>query len=388
MARRRTVPDPRDFLEKCFHKLLINFAWWINKVDRAGNNIFEGGFLGMDNIAVVDRSTRCDDGSVLEQSDACGWMSMFCLNMMRIALELAKTNRVYEGLATKFFQHYAYIAAAMKAMGGREYQLWDDRDGFFYDVLRRPGGQFVKFRVRSMVGLIPLLAVERLELTWIEPFQEFTRNLNWFLGARRDLVEGVVHTVRRGGKTTHVLTVVDPSQLARILGRVCDPAEFRSDYGIRSLSRAHCETPFSFDGQVVKYEPAESSSRIKGGNSNWRGPIWFPTCFLLIESFRKLATAYGQDFSIPLCDGTATTFPELARGAANRLIRIFTRDASGRRPVYGGTRMFQEDPYWHDLILFYEYFHGENGAGLGASHQCGWTALVANLIDEWRRTSG
>jgi hypothetical protein len=386
MARIRTGRADRDFLERCFHKLLINFAWWINKVDRTGNNIFEGGFLGMDNIAVVDRSSPCSDGAVIEQSDACGWMSMFCLNMMRIALELARENRVYEGLATKFFQHYAYIAAAMKTMGGRDYQLWDHDDGFFYDVLRRPGGHFVKFRVRSMVGLIPLFAVERLERAWIEPFRDFTRNLDWFLVARRDLVEGVVHTVTRNGQRTHVLTVVDPNQLARIVGRLCDPEEFRSDYGVRSLSKAHALAPFYFDNQAVAYEPAESVSRIKGGNSNWRGPIWFPTCFLLIESFRKLGTAFGADFEVRVCDGSVVTFPVLARATAERLMRIFQRDASGRRPVYGGTRTFQEDPHWRDLVLFYEYFHGDNGAGLGASHQCGWTALVANLIDEWRRT--
>jgi hypothetical protein len=388
MARIRTGTANRDFLEKCFHKLLINFTWWINKVDHDGNNIFEGGFLGMDNITVVDRSTPCGDGAVIEQSDACGWMSLFCLNLMRIALELAKENRVYEGLATKFFQHYAYIAAAMKKMGGREYALWDDKDGFFYDVLRARSGHFVKLRVRSMVGLIPLFAVERLERDWIAPFQEFTRNVDWFLAARRDLVEGVVHTVTRDGKTTHVLTIVDPSQLTRIIQRLWDPSEFLADFGIRSLSKAHGPQPFVYDGRDVGYEPAESVSKIKGGNSNWRGPIWFPTCFLLIESFRKLAKAFGTDFRVPTRGGGSITFPELASQTAERLIRIFARDGGDRRPVYGGTHIFQEDPHWRDLILFYEYFHGDNGAGLGASHQAGWTALVANLIDEWRKPSG
>jgi hypothetical protein len=387
MARIRTGVADRGFLERCFHKLLINFAWWINKVDRVGNNIFEGGFLGMDNIAVFDRSKACGDGSILEQSDASGWVSMFCLNLMRIALELAKENRVYEGLATKFFQHYVYVADAMKNMGGREYQLWDEQDGFFYDVLRSTDGRFVKFRVRSMVGLIPLFAVERLEVDWIKPFHEFTANLNWFLQMRQDRVKGVVHTVERGGKTTHVLTIVDPHQLARMLERVTDPDEFLSPYGIRSLSKAHRDGPFVFDGNIVRYEPAESVSKIKGGNSNWRGPIWFPTCFLLIESLRKLATAFGTDFRIATRTGSdqPQTFPETAELVANRLIRIFTRDESGRRPVYGGTAKFQEDPHWRDLILFFEYFQGDDGAGLGASHQAGWTALVASLIDEWRR---
>ncbi|HEV3165224.1 MAG TPA: glucosidase [Isosphaeraceae bacterium] len=387
MDRIRSGVADRDFLERCFHKLLINFAWWINKVDRAGNNIFEGGFLGMDNIAVVDRSTRCGDGSVLEQSDASGWMGMFCLNLMRIALELAKENRVYESLASKFFEHYVYVAAAMKNMGNRNYQLWDEEDGFFYDVLRYPDGRFRKFSVRSMVGLIPLFAVERLELGWIEPFHEFKDNVEWFLKNRRDLTQQVVHTVEQDdGQLTHVLTVVDRDQLRRIVERILCPSEFLSEFGVRSLSKTHQETPFVFDDRFVGYEPAESSSKIKGGNSNWRGPIWFPTCFLLIESMRKLAKAFGPTFRVeaPGRDGQQLAFPEIASEIADRLISIFTRDAEGRRPVNGGTRLFQDDPHWRDLILFYEYFNGDDGAGLGASHQTGWTALVASLIDEWR----
>jgi len=387
MARIRSGQADRAFLERCFHKLLINFAWWVNKVDPQGNNIFEGGFLGLDNITVVDRSTRCSDGAVIEQSDGCGWMAMLCLNMMRIALELARENPVYEGLATKFFQHYVYVAAAMKHMGNRSYALWDDRDGFFCDVLRRPDGSFEKFRVRSLVGLIPLFAVERLEQAWIEPFADFRRTLDWFLTNRRDLVEGVVHTVERGGEVTHILTIVNQIQLTRILERVWDPAEFLSDYGIRSLSRAHDARPFIFDGRTVGYEPAEAISKLKGGNSNWRGPIWFPTCFLLIESLRKLAKAYGPDFALPTpgSGGQPITFGEMARSMAERLIHIFARDpATGHRAVHGGQRTFQANPHWNDLLLFYEYFHGDNGAGLGASHQSGWTALVASLIDEWR----
>jgi hypothetical protein len=387
MDRIRSGKADREFLERCFHKLLINFAWWVNKVDRLGNNIFEGGFLGLDNIAVVDRSLNCRDGAILEQADATGWMGMYCLNLMRIALELAKENRVYEALATKFFEHYTYVAAAMKRMGKAGYQLWDDEDGFFYDVLRYSDGRFRKFRVRSLVGWIPLFAVERLELDWIEPFAEFCGHLNWFMQNRRDLVKDVVHTVERDGKITHVLTIVNRQQLTRLMQRLWDPGEFLSDYGIRSLSKAHLAQPFELDGMSVGYEPAESDAKIKGGNSNWRGPIWFPTCFLLIESLRKLAKAYGADFSVPL-PGAAKgqiTFPEMAREIAQRLIRIFTRGPSGRRPVYGGTRKFQEDPHWRDHLLFYEYFHGDNGAGLGASHQTGWTALVASLIDEWRR---
>jgi hypothetical protein len=386
MDRIRTGKADRDFLERCFHKLLINFAWWINKVDREGNNIFEGGFLGMDNITVVDRSIRCGDGGVLEQSDASGYMGMFCLNLMRMALELAKQNPVYEGLATKFFEHYAYIAGAMKKMGNRNYQLWDEEDGFFYDVMRYPDGRFRKFRLRSLVGLIPLFAVERLETQWIKPFKEFTGSFRWFMKNRPELVRGVVHEVGEGDQKTYALTIVDANQLQRIMQRVLDPGEFLSDYGIRSLSRAHLENPFEFDGQMVGYEPAESDSKLKGGNSNWRGPIWFPTTFLLIESIRKLGKAFGPKFTVSSasCPEKVFTFPEVGRLLADRLIRIFTHDENGKRPVYGGQETFQNDPYWRDLILFYEYFHGDNGAGLGASHQTGWTGLVASLIDEWR----
>ena len=387
MARVRTGKADRAFLERCFHKLLINFAWWINKVDRLGNNVFEGGFLGLDNIAVFDRSNRFSDGSTLEQSDGSGWMGMFCLNMMRIALELARENPVYEDLATKFFQHYVYVAAAMKHMGNREYALWDDRDGFFYDVLRRPNQAFQKFRVRSLVGLVPLFAVERLEQAWLEPFVNFRRNLDWFLTNRRDLVEGVVQTVNRGDAVTHVLTIVNAEQLGRILERVLDPDEFLSDFGVRSLSKTHEAHPFIFEGQAVGYEPAEAITRFKGGNSNWRGPIWFPTCFLLIESLRKLATAYGPEGAVAARGqvGQPVTFGETARSMAERLIRIFTRDQkTGRRAVHGDQSKFQDNAHWNDLILFYEYFHGDTGAGLGASHQTGWTALVASLIDEWR----
>jgi len=386
MDRIRSGKADREFLERCFHKLLINFTWWINKVDREGNNIFEGGFLGLDNITVFDRSMRCSDGTRLEQSDATGWVGMFSLILMRIALELAKEDHVYEALASKYFQHYVYVGAAMKNMGNREYQLWDEADGFFYDVLRYPDGRYRKFRVRSLVGLIPLFAVERLEEDWIKPFKEFRANLDWFMENRPDLVKDVVHTIDRDGQRTHVLTILDQNQICRMATQIWDPNEFLSEYGIRSLSKAHSEKPFVFDNYQVGYEPAESLIRIKGGNSNWRGPIWFPTTFLLIESLRKLGTAFGNTLgaAAPWAGGDSIPFRGLARQIADRLIHIFARDTQGRRAVYGGTEKFQNDPYWRDLILFYEYFHGDNGAGLGASHQTGWTALVASLIDEWR----
>ena len=386
MDRIRSGKADRPFLERCFHKLLINFAWWVNRVDREGNNIFEGGFLGLDNITIIDRSEKLPQGATLEQSDASGWMGMFCLNLMRIALELAKENSVYEGLATKFFQHYIYVAAAMKKMGGRSYQLWDEEDGFFYDVLRYPDGHYDKFRVRSLVGLIPLYAIERLEERWIKPFKEFHANLMWFSQNKRDLSQTVAHLRDRGDQRVLVLAIVDESQMRRLLARALDPQEFLSEFGLRSLSRYHAEQPFRLGDKEVRYEPGESESYLKGGNSNWRGPIWFPTTFLMIETLRKLGTAYGPDLTVQVGgEGAEKGLWHVAEDLANRMIRIFTKDPSGRRPFNGSRRKFQEDPHWRDLILFHEYFHGETGEGLGASHQTGWTALVASLIDEWRR---
>jgi hypothetical protein len=388
MDRERTGIADRAFLEKCFHKLLINFAWWVNKVDSHGNNVFEGGFLGLDNITVIDRSDKLAGEVVLEQSDATGWMGMFCLNLMRIALELAEANRVYEGLALKFFEHFMYIASAMNHMGGgHDYSLWDERDGFFYDVLRYPNGTSNRFRVRSLVGIIPLYAVEELELVAVEHLQEFCTNFQWFVNNRQKLTASCCHCTERNGDRVYELTVLDRKQLCRVLKRLLDPEEFLSDYGIRSLSKYHADHPFVFGNAEVRYDPAESDNKIKGGNSNWRGPIWFPTNFLIVESLRTLGRGFGADLSVArgdgqrACDDLTTAAGELA----DRIIRIFTRNEHGRRPVYGEARKFQEDPHWRDLILFYEFYHGENGAGLGASHQTGWTALVAALIDEWRR---
>ncbi|MDF3042522.1 MAG: hypothetical protein K0Q71_5228 [Thermomicrobiales bacterium] len=386
----RSGRGDREFLEKCFHKLLINFAWWVNKVDRQGNNIFQGGFLGLDNIAVVDRGRPLPDGAILEQSDATGWMAMFCLNLMRIALELARENQAYEGLATKFFQHYIYVGAAMTNMGGRHYQLWDEEDGFFYDVLRFPDDRFETFRVRSLVGLIPLYAVERLEEVAMLPLQEFRESLDWFLRNKPHIAGNLCVPLERDGTRDYLLAVVDDAQLRRMLQRILDPDEFRSPWGLRSLSRDHEAHPFHFGDQQVRYEPGEAEVKIMGGNSNWRGPIWFPTTYLMIESLRTLGEAYGLRMTVPANgrSGPPLTLGEVAEDLANRLISIFTRDASGRRPVHGERRKFQEDPYWRDLILFHEYFHGETGEGLGASHQTGWTGLVASLIEEWRRPAG
>ena len=376
-----------EFLEKCFQKLLINFAWWVNKVDSQGMNVFEGGFLGLDNITVVDRSEKLPNGAILEQSDATGWMGFFCLHMMRIAIELAKTNKVYESMATKFFEHFIYIGGAMKRMGGRGYELWDEEDGFFYDVLRYPSGEFHKFRVRSLVGLIPLYAIDVLDEADLDTMPMFVTDVHWFIKNRPDLVGQACYTETRGGERRDILSIVDRHQLELLLRRVWDESEFLSPGGLRSLSKYHQQHPFSFGAGTVRYEPGEADVKIKGGNSNWRGPVWFPTSYLLIESFTKFTRAFGPEFKVatPATGGKAITPEEMAAEVANRMIGLFTRDAAGRRRIYGGTEKFQQDPHWRDLLLFNEYFHGDNGAGLGANHQTGWTGLVANLIDEWRR---
>jgi len=387
VEKERSGKADTEFLEKCFQKLLINFAWWVNKVDSQGMNVFEGGFLGLDNITVVDRSEKLPDGAILEQSDATGWMGFFCLHMMRIAIELAKTNKVYESMATKFFEHFIYIGGAMKRMGGRGYQLWDEEDGFFYDVLRYPNGEFVKFRVRSLVGLIPLYAIDVLNEDDLDTMPMFVTDVHWFIKNRPDLVGQACFTETRNGERRDILSIVDRHQLEKLLIRVWDESEFLSPGGIRSLSKFHHEHPFSFGAGTVRYEPAEADVKIKGGNSNWRGPIWFPTSYLLIESFAKFSKAFGPEFKVtaPASNGKAMTPEEMAREVANRMIGLFTRSKEGTRRIYGGTEKFQQDPHWRDLLLFNEYFHGDNGAGLGANHQTGWTGLVANLIDEWRR---
>ena len=390
MEKRLHGSADRDFLECCFHKLMLNFTWWVNKVDTEGNNIFEGGFLGLDNITVIDRNRDLPDGAVLEQCDATGWMGMFCLNMMQIALELARENNVYERLATKFFEHYNYIGTAMKRMGGRDYQLWDDEDGFFYDVLRCADGSFRKFRVRSLVGLIPIFATESLEEERAGSFPSFMANLQWFLANREEYFRTCSYPVVKNDRTTYILSNIDREQMTRLLKRVFDPEEFLSDYGMRSLSRAYSENPFVLGERHVFYEPAETASKIKGGNSNWRGPVWFPTGFLMAESLDRLGRVLGEDFTLDIKPGcadreTRMNLSQLSEELVNRMISLFKADKNGRRPVHGNIRQFQQDIYWKDHLLFHEYFHGDTGCGLGASHQTGWTSLVALMIDEWRR---
>ena len=386
--RTQTGRADRQFLEKCFHKLLINFAWWVNKVDSQGNSVFEGGFLGLDNITVVDRSERLANGGILEQSDGTGWMAFFCLYMMRIALELARENKTYEGLATKFFEHFVYIGAAMKNMGGREFQLWDERDGFFYDVLRYPSGEFHRFRVRSLVGLIPFFAVEVLNPEELALHPQFLTDIDWFVRNRPELVRHACTKRMTERGPMLVLSIVDEHQLKRLLERLWDPNEFLSGAGVRSLSAHHRDHPFVFGSSEVRYTPAEEDDvKLKGGNSNWRGPIWFPTSYLIVESLCKYADAHGPEFGLCIDrgDNDCVTPRAMAEEIADRLIGIFRLNAGGCRPVFGGAAKFQNDAHWRDCLLFYEHFHGDNGAGLGASHQTGWTALVANLIDDWRR---
>jgi hypothetical protein len=364
------------FLEKCFHKLLMNFSWWVNKVDSNGNNVFEGGFLGLDNITVLDRSQKLPGGAILQQSDGTGWMAMFCLNLMRIALELSKKNKVYESLATKFFEHYVYIAHAMKKRGNKDYEMWSEKDGFFYDVLTYPDGTFSKFRVRSLVGLIPLYAIEILHDEEIKRFPEFYKNFHWFLKNRSDLVEACIIPTHKNNKTHYVLTLMNAPQLQSVLKYVWNPDEFRSNFGLRSLSKYHEKHPFVFQERSVGYEPAESRDRLKGGNSNWRGPIWMPTTFLLVDSLLKLAEAYGDEIQ--------TQTETMATFFADHMISIFTKDKKGKRPYLGEEFPYHQDPLWTDHLLFYEYFNPETGKGLGASHQTGWSGLVANFIDEFR----
>ncbi|MBD2462699.1 glucosidase [Oscillatoria sp. FACHB-1407] len=379
----------RQFLERVFQKLLLNFTWWVNRKDRNGRNIFEGGFLGMDNVGVFDRSAELPTGGYLEQSDGTSWMGMYCLNLLTIALELARENPVYEDIATKFFEHFLYIADAMNKIGESETALWDDDDGFYYDVLHLPNGQQVRLKVRSMVGLIPLFAVETLEPETLERLPGFKKRVEWFIQNRPDLRGNVACMEKEGVGARRLLAIAYREKLRRILEKMLDENEFLSDYGIRSVSKYHADHPYRFHAQDmeyrVDYEPAESSTGLFGGNSNWRGPIWMPVNYLLIESLQKFHYYLGDDFKVecPTGSGNWMNLWEVASDLSKRLIRIFMKDESGHRPVYGGTTEFQQDPHWHDLILFYEYFHGDNGAGIGASHQTGWTGLVAKLIQQW-----
>ena len=386
--KRRDGVGDRDFLERVFHKLMLNFTWWVNRKDAEGNNIFEGGFLGLDNIGVFDRSKPLPGGGYIEQSDGTSWMAMYTLNLLAIALELAREDPTYEDVASKFWEHFIYIADAMNNVGPDNYSLWDEEDGFYYDVLHKQDGAHFPLRVRSMVGLIPLFAVETLDSEVLDRLPGFSKRMQWFIENRPDLTENVACMKTRGLQGRRLLAVTAQERLRRVLRVMLDEREFLSPYGVRAVSRRHLADPFvlDFGGAVhrVDYEPAESTTGLFGGNSNWRGPVWFPANYLLIESLQRFHYYFGDDFRVecPTGSGRMLTLWEVAAELSRRLSRLFLRDEEGRRPVFGGVEKFQTDPHWRDHLLFYEYFHGDNGTGLGASHQTGWTGLVAKLLQQ------
>ena len=386
-ARRRGCAD-REFLEKVFHKLLLNFTWWVNRKDPDGRNVFEGGFLGLDNIGVFDRSKPLPTGGHIEQSDGTSWMGTYCLNMLAIAMELARKDPAYEDVASKFFEHFVYITQAMNKRGGHEMSLWDEEDGFYYDVLHLPDDAHHFMKVRSAVGLMPLNAVEVLEPEDLERMPGFKRRMQWFLDNVPDVPHHIEMTQTSEYGVRRLLSIVSRRKLVRLLHCMLDEQEFLSPHGIRSMSKFHAQNPYVLTIKQqeyrVTYDPAESTSGLFGGNSNWRGPVWFPLNFLLIESLQKFHYYYGDCLKVecPTGSGRMLTLWEVAEDLSRRLTSIFLRGQDGRRPVFGGTELFQTDPNWRDLIPFYEYFHGDNGAGLGASHQTGWTALVAKLLQQ------
>jgi hypothetical protein len=388
IEKKRTGKGDVRFLARIFHKLLLNFTWWVNRKDAEGMNVFQGGFLGLDNIGVFDRSAPLPTGGHLEQSDGTSWMAMYTLNLLAIATELARHDSSYEDVASKFWEHFLYIAHAMSNRGDDGLSLWNDEDGFFYDVLHLPDGERRPLKVRSMVGLIPLFAVETLEPDLLARLTGFRRRLEWFIDNRQDLVANVACMRTRGRGERRLLSVVNRDQLRAVLRVMLDEREFLSPYGIRALSRVHKDQPYvlSVDGHEhrVDYEPAESSTGLFGGNSNWRGPIWFPVNYLIIESLQKFHHYLGDDFTVecPVGSGQMMTLWEVAEELSRRLSRIFLRNGENRRPVYGASEIFQNDPHWRDLILFHEYFHGDDGSAVGASHQTGWTGLVAKLLQQ------
>jgi hypothetical protein len=374
------------FLERVFHKLMLNFTWWVNRKDAQGRNLFQGGFLGLDNIGVFDRSAPLPTGGFINQADGTSWMAMYCLNLMRIALELAVHNRVYEDIATKFFEHFLHIAAAMNNLGESGIGLWDEADEFFYDVLSLPDGKMVPLKVRSMVGLIPLFAVETLEPELLARLPEFSKRLEWFLNYRPDLAGLVSRWSQAGHGERRLLSLLRGHRMKRVLKRMLDETEFLSPYGVRAISQKHRDEPYVFwtngSSVSVRYEPGESSSGLFGGNSNWRGPIWFPVNYLIVESLQKFHHYYGDEFRVecPTGSGKLVSILEVANELSRRLSSVFLRDDQGRRPVFGEVEKLQKDQHFRDHLLFHEYFHGDNGRGVGASHQTGWTGLVAKLL--------
>lgn len=386
IERRLTGKGDRTFLESVFLKLMLNFTWWVNRKDAAGNNVFEGGFLGLDNIGVFDRSNAMPKGGQLEQADATSWMGMYCLNLLEIALVLAVDSPSYQDVANKFFEHFLLISHAMLETAEDGARMWDEEDGFFYDVLRMPGHPHVPMRVRSMVGLIPLFAVATMEESMLERFPSFVKRAQWFISNRPEFA-GKMHTVEKGTGERRLLSILDRDRLARVLSRVLDETEFLSPHGVRALSRVHMNEPYVVDidgaSHRVDYEPGESSTGLFGGNSNWRGPVWFPVNYLMIEALQKYHHYYGDSFRIecPTGSGRYMTLWEVASELSRRMVNLFRRDASGGRPADAGSGRLG-DPGFAEHVTFYEYFHGEDGRGLGATHQTGWTALVAKLVTQ------
>jgi Mannosylglycerate hydrolase MGH1-like glycoside hydrolase domain len=377
-----------EFLKRTFHKLLLNFTWWVNRKDPDNKNVFEGGFLGLDNIGIFDRSAPLPTGGTMEQSDGTAWVGMFCLTMLTIATTLALEDLAYEDIASKFFEHFVYISHAINDMAGEGIELWDKQDSFFYDVILLQDGRTIPLRARSMVGLVPLVAVMTLEPEVMSRLPTFSRRMMWFLQNRPRLSEHIVRQETADGRVRWLLSLVNGVRLERVLARMLDEQEFLSPFGIRSLSRIHREHPFvlTIDGHrySVDYEPAESTTPLFGGNSNWRGPIWFPLNYLIIKALERFDAFYGDRFHVecPTGSGRRMMLADVALELSRRLTRLFLRGADGRRPAHGGADKFRTDPGWRDLILFYEYFNGDTGEGLGASHQTGWTALVARLLSQ------
>jgi hypothetical protein len=377
------------FLKRVFQKLLLNFTWWVNRKDAEGNNVFEGGFLGLDNIGIFDRSSPLPTGGFLEQADGTSWMGMFCLNMLTIALELAGEDPSYEDIACKFFEHFIYIADAINGLCPAEAGLWNEEDGLYFDAIHLPDGRHISMKTHSLVGLIPLFAVDTVDPKILEALPEFKRRFEWFIRNRPDLINDCADMVKTGIGGRRLISIADVHKLRKILANMLDENRFLGPHGIRSVSKFHGEHPFVFevDGQTYRldYEPAESTTGLFGGNSNWRGPVWFPINFLFIETLQKFHYFLGDNFKVecPVGSGREMTLWEVSIELSNRLIRIFLKNENGRRPLYGGIRQIHNDPHWCDLIVFNEYFHGDNGAGLGASHQTGWTGLAAKLIQQF-----
>ncbi|MEC3877063.1 MGH1-like glycoside hydrolase domain-containing protein [Chryseobacterium salviniae] len=374
------------FLEKVFQKLLLNFTWWVNRKDKNGKNIFGGGFLGLDNIGAFDRNMELKDGQHLEQADGTSWMAMYALNMMRIAMELAQYYQVYEDMAIKFFEHYLYIAEAMENLGDGTKGLWNEEDGFFYDVLQLGNGDSVSLKLRSIVGLIPMFAVEIIDHHLLDKMPNFVERMDWVLKNKPELTKLVSHWEEEGQGRKHLMSILRKTRLTKVLSRMLDEKEFLSDYGIRAMSKVYEENPFVFSvhgtQNIVYYTPGESDSRMFGGNSNWRGPIWFPINFLIVESLQRFYFYYGNSMKVelPTGSGDKRNLDEVAQNISNRLCSIFLKDEVGQRPFNGGNAKFNYDENFKDYITFFEYFHGDNGRGIGASHQTGWTATVAKLL--------